>query len=193
MFKYKIIDDFFEKKDFLKLKAVVDNKEKLSALTNDNYIKIDLDDEHEKDLIKRYQDKLFEYLNELNPIKKNFVDYSTVSIGVCGKDYKYPIHTDSLRKVITAVIYLSPEKNSGTFIYDSKKENPKEIEWKINRAFIFSRKEKSTHHSFGGDGINHRCVINFNLETKKIDKAEILDRGIIIFIINKVKSFLSKK
>ena len=42
--------------------------------------------------------------------------------------------------------YISfSESNIGTIIYD-KNKNPKEIAWKINRAFVFSRKDKGTWH-----------------------------------------------
>lgn len=192
MFKYKIENNFFEEKDFLKLKSIANDKNNLNELKDDNYIAIHLESDFEKYLIEKYQHKLFKYLDELNPKKRNLVDYTHIRIGICGKNYKYPIHTDSLRKVITAVIYLSPENNVGTFIYDRKKQNPYEIEWKMNKAFIFSRKEKNSHHSFHADGNNYRCVVNFNLETKKINRVEIFDRGFIRFSLNKMKSLINK-
>ena len=42
------------------------------------------------------------------------------------------------------MIYLRPEKNSGTIFYKNKiGDEKKEVEWKQNRAVFFSRKEKS--------------------------------------------------
>ena len=61
-----------------------------------------------------------------------------------GKNYKFPIHDDTPNKLLSGVIYLYPEKNTGTLFYSDKKGSEKEIiDWKPNRAVFFtSRKEK---------------------------------------------------
>ena len=67
------------------------------------------------------------------------------------------------------MIYLKPEKNSGTLFYSSKSgQDKKEIKWKQNRAVFFSRKERSTWHSYNGDGNNNRVALVYNLMTSKI-------------------------
>ena len=38
------------------------------------------------------------------------------------KNYKYPIHNDSISKVLSTVIYIHPQNNYGTFIYDDFKK-----------------------------------------------------------------------
>ena len=86
-----------------------------------------------------------------------------------------------------------PEINIGTIIYDNNKKNPKEIKWKVNRAFVFSRKDKSTWHSYGSNGLTTRSVAIFTLRTKKLDRALIIDRGFIIFLIKKIRSFFYKR
>ena len=93
---------------------------------------------------------------------------------------------------MSGVIYLWPEINIGTIIYDNNKKNPKEIKWKVNRAFVFSRKDKGSWHSYGSDGVTNRCAAIFTLRTKQLDRALIVDRGFIIFLLKKIRSFFIK-
>ena len=82
------------------------------------------------------------------------------------KDSKFPIHDDTPNKLLSGVIYLSPEENKGTYFYNDKKGSGKTYaDWKPNKGVFFSRAEKETWHSFGADGINHRTVLVFNLNT----------------------------
>ena len=73
---------------------------------------------------------------------------------------------------LSGVIYLSPENNSGTIFYNNKKgQNKTEIDWKLNRAVFFSRKERETWHSYEGDKKNDRVALVYNLMTTKIKKV----------------------
>ena len=68
--------------------------------------------------------------------------------------------------------YIKPEKNSGTNFYKSKSGREKrKIEWKTNRGVFFSRKERSTWHSYEGDGISNRVVLVYNLMTNRIKEV----------------------
>lgn len=87
------------------------------------------------------------------------------SVQIQNKDYQYKIHTDSMRKKITTLVYLS-EKNIGTYLYKSKDQDynkpTKEVEWKPNRAMVFTR--ENCWHSFQSsktDGF--RYTLNYNL------------------------------
>ena len=42
------------------------------------------------------------------------------NIIVTGKDYTFPIHRDHINKLLSGVVYLMPDKNAGTIIYDDK-------------------------------------------------------------------------
>ena len=44
----------------------------------------------------------------------------------------------------------------------------KVVDWKINRGVFFSRTERSTWHSYQGDGISNRIVLVYNLMTYRI-------------------------
>ena len=110
-----------------------------------------------------------EILNEINPEKVKLYDYSDFLIIITSKDSKFPIHDDTPNKLLSGVIYLEPEKNSGTKFYNNKVgENLTNIEWQPNRAVFFSRKERETWHSYEGDGKKNRVVLVYNLMTRRV-------------------------
>jgi hypothetical protein len=118
-----------------------------------------LSDEEVIDLFNTYNNRFLKILEELAPEKLSTYKSSGISLILTGKEKKYPAHTDVSSKILSTVIYLSPEKNRGTIISDNKKmKNSSEIEWKPNRAFIFSA-GKDTWHSYETDGINPRLVL----------------------------------
>ena len=180
MFNYKIIDNFLNKEDFLKLTTL--NLEKI----NKNEIKI----YHNKvfknkttqleclevNLIKKLFDNYHEIgisiLKELSPEKVNLWEYSEFHIIQTGADYKYPIHRDSPYKLLSGVIYLKPEHNKGTLLYEDKNgKNPKEIQWQENRGLFFSRSEKNSYHSYEGDGKSTRLALVYNLMTTQLNEV----------------------
>ena len=76
------------------------------------------------------------------------------------------MHRDTSDKLLSVVIYLKPEKNTGTILYENQNgDNPMVVEWKPNRAFIFSRSNDSWH-AFKGDGINDRYTLLINITTE---------------------------
>ena len=122
-------------------------------------------------LHKSYHPKAIEILQELNPSKVHLYDYSEFHIIETGADYKFPIHDDTPNKLLSGVIYLKPQNNSGTIFYTNKKgDGKKEIGWKINKAVFFSREERTTWHSYQGDGKSNRIVLVYNLMTKKLKR-----------------------
>ena len=117
-------------------------------------------------------DKTINLLKELSPEKARLYDYSDFNIIETGKDYSFPIHRDHINKLLSGVIYLYPEKNLGTILYDNKNgDNPVEIDWKQNRGFFFSRNESSTWHSYKGNGKQNRIVLVYNLMTNNTELA----------------------
>lgn len=75
-------------------------------------------------------------------------------------NFTYPVHDENLKKVLSIVVYLSPEESKGTYIYNRRKEFVKEIEWKPNRAFIFCAEEGLTWHNYesGNDYRKTACI-----------------------------------
>ena len=190
--KIKIIDNFFDKEDFDNLTnfefgKVKKNQIKVyhNAIFKDDIIKNEL---LEKKLVlnihKKYHKKVFNLLMELNPEKAKLYDYTDLVLIETGSNYKYPIHDDTPNKLLSGVIYLSPQKNIGTSFYDNRiGKNRKTIDWKRNRAVFFSRKEYETWHSYEGDGISNRIAIVYNLNTYNIKKVYEIEKKFKFLVI----------
>jgi len=130
-----------------------------------------------KSLNSHYHNKAINILKELNPEKIKLYDYSEFFIIETGANYKFPIHDDTPNKLLSGVVYLKPEENSGTIFYKNKKgDDKKEIDWKVNKAVFFSRSERNTWHSYQGDGKKNRLVLVYNLMTKRIKEVYKIEK-----------------
>ena len=73
------------------------------------------------DFLKRlhdsYHKKAIKLLDELNSNKVKLYDYSEFHIIETGANYKFPIHDDTPDKILSGIVYLNPEKNTGTIFY----------------------------------------------------------------------------
>ena len=182
-YKIKIIDNFLKEEDFNEIcKLFVDGKTKdfeiyHNQINNSGIIKSSIDKELLKRMHKNYFSKSLNILKELYPEKIDLYEFSDFTIIKTNKNKKFPIHDDTPNKLLSGVIYLYPEKNTGTIFYNDKKGSDKTVvEWKKNRAVFFSRKERETWHSYEGDGVNDRVALVFNLVTKKIQKVYEVER-----------------
>ena len=176
----KIIDNFLNNEDFekisqIKLKEVGKKEVKVyhNSIVGNKIIQSEcIEPSLLKDLNQKYHVKAINLLKELNKDKVDLYDYSEFHIIETGAECSFPIHDDTPNKLLSGVIYLNPEENSGTHFYNSKKgDNKKTIDWKKNRAVFFSRIEKETWHSYSGDGKNNRLVLVYNLMTNRIKKV----------------------
>lgn len=184
LWKHIIVDDFLDKEDYNILR-----NHKKSHVAPDNIqlhhneifpdgkvISGSLPEDLIRKLQSKYHEKSLEILRQLAPKKLDLYDYSEFEVVVTGADYKFPIHDDVPKKLLSCVVYLAPEKNSGTMLYSSKYgDDAHEVEWRQNRALFFSRKEATTWHSYRGDGKNNRLALIYNLMTndiKGVYKAE---------------------
>lgn len=176
--KIKIIDNFLSNEDFnelckINLKKIGKNEIKVyhNKIFKNGKIQTSECIEHKflEKLHRDYSEKTLNILKELYPKKYDLYEFSEFHIIETGANYSFPIHDDTPDKLLSGVIYLKPEKNSGTLFYSSKSgQDKKEIKWKQNRAVFFSRKERSTWHSYNGDGNNNRVALVYNLMTSKI-------------------------
>ena len=178
-FKIKIIDNFLKKKDLDLLIAQFERKKVKNDFNvyhneiNDNQvIKSSINTKFLKKIHKNYFPKAIKILKELSPQKVKLYDYSDFTIIITNKNSKFPIHDDTPNKLLSGVIYLHPNKNTGTLFYSDKKgSNEKIIKWKKNRAVFFSRKEKETWHAYRGNQNKYRMVLVYNLMTKKLKEV----------------------
>ena len=182
-FEYKIIDNFFDKNDLDLILGSITEENKKNI--NDNEIKIFpnrifknnvetslFSETNLKYLNEKYHSKCIEILKILSPKKVDLYDYSEFDLNLTGKNYKFPIHSDTPNKLLSCVVYLDPLENNGTFLYADKKGNgKKEIKWKKNRALFFSRKENDSWHSYEGNRNSLRIVLVYNLMTTRIKQV----------------------
>ena len=159
MQNYKIIDNFltyehFEKLCKLNLKIINSNEIRVYHNKIDKFDNLKsscLSENLLRDLHKEYNQRAMNILNELAPQKLKLYDYSEFHIVETGKNYKFPIHRDTPNKLLSGVIYLYPEKNKGTFVYENrygknkKRSNGNKIEHfffqirKLQLAFVRRR------------------------------------------------------
>lgn len=202
LMNYKIIDNFFDQEDFKKLENInipEINNDKIKVYHNkilrEGIVKINecIERETLKLFHEKYHLKALNILKELFPEKIRLYEFSEFHIIQTGSKYKFPIHDDIPTKLLSGVVYLNPEKNKGTFFFDNKKgENKQIIEWKKNRAVFFSRKERETWHSYEGDGISCRIALVYNLMTSNIKEVcKIEKKNYLISIIRyKINPYL---
>ena len=184
MLKIKTIDNFLDNEDLKNLVSSInqENTNEIKVFHNkiDSNNKI-LESSLDKSLIIKLQNKYYpkalKILQELSPEKAELYDYSDFTLILTDKNKKFPIHDDTPDKLLSGVIYLHPEKNSGTKFFDNKKGgNERSIEWKINRGVFFSRIERESWHSYESDGVTNRITLVFNLKTNKIKEVYKIEK-----------------
>jgi len=183
-YKIKIIDDFLSNEDYEELCNLKINKnlEKgfivyHNEINEKEIITSAIDESLLQKLHRNYHDKAINILKDLCPEKLPLYDYSDFTVIVTSKNSKFPIHDDTPNKILSGVIYLTPEKNSGTTFYNDKTGSDKtEMQWKKNRAVFFSRKERETWHSYKGDNENNRIALVYNLMTNNIKKVYEIEK-----------------
>ena len=190
MWNYKEVDSFFEEEDF---NFLVSQCEKIDleglnhqeiAVHNNKIFKdgrvetSTIPKEKLLELHEKYTPKLIESLKYFAPKKLPFYDCVDFHLVVQGKDYLHHIHEDDYRKLLSVVVYLHPSRNFGTSLFTNKSGRGQQtIEWRKNKALIFSRREGETWHSFKSDGINRRYTLVYNLLVS--DTARRMRRRII--------------
>ena len=148
------------------LKHKIYSNGKIEILSNQNskaQLGLNIDDI--QNIHETYHDYMLQCLQELAPEKLQNYSFTELNVVNTGKDISFPIHADTKDKLLSVVVYIAPEKNEGTYLYETKDgKNPQVIEWKTNKAFIFSRTD-DTWHSYKGDGISNRLTLVYNLRS----------------------------
>lgn len=87
--------------------------------------------------------------------------------GITGRQFQYPIHDESIYKIMNLVTYLQPNDSIGTTLYGDPegKTNIKQVEWTPNRAVLFYPQHKKTWHNWRGQPTDQpRITLNFFVE-----------------------------
>ena len=195
-FAHITIDNFFTDSEFREIQAheadVKDNEIKIlhSLISREGKVDSEIFEENFlQEINQRYLPALENILGLFAERKKPLVDYSDFHLVSTGPDYVHKVHDDVPRKLLSVVIYINPEKNNGTFIHKRKyaPEPVGEVEWKPNRAFIFSRRERKTWHSYAADGTNNRFCVVYNLNTHKVYRAHLAERNWIKYLKKRMR------
>ena len=128
--KVDLIDNFLDIEDFialnnLSLEKVSKNDIKVyhNSIAKDKVIISEcIPNQILKKLNNKYHDRAIEILKKINEEKVDLYDYSEFHIIETGSHYPFPIHDDTPNKLLSGVIYLRPEKNSGTIFREDKKK-----------------------------------------------------------------------
>jgi hypothetical protein len=98
--------------------------------------------------------------DEVRPHDHDALDiYGTLCVHPPG--YQYKIHDEAFHKILSIVIYISPDVNRGTMIHSNQDGGTSyEIEWKPNRSMIFAGKTGFTWHSYQAND-TPRITMNF--------------------------------
>jgi len=125
----------------------VDQAEEIKKLFKDTGL-YDVIDEY--NIFLRDNNDLLEVYGALSDKEK----YNFFKSGVQIQDpgFEYEIHPEASGKLMSLIVFITPEDNYGTWLYESETQDyyqpSKKIEWKQNRAFIFCGKKDLTWHAF---------------------------------------------
>lgn len=102
-----------------------------------------------QDFLKLYKFILDRYPNSRKPSEDEEV-FVQANINLDFPYNWFPPHDDVTRKIVTFVVYLSPENNIGTILhsFESEDDVQKIVEWKPNSSILFCPEKNVTWHSF---------------------------------------------
>lgn len=78
----------------------------------------------------------------------------------CEPDYRYPIHPDSRRKLISVVVYVDGKVEDGTILIDAKTRKETHLQAKPNSVMIFQRTDDTLHYYRNTSDNKYRYTIN---------------------------------
>lgn len=206
--KYLVVDDFLDQEDLDLITKFWEKKAKklgpeqrlfkvhkitlmpesnlyhsLNALTEEEVLRIQ----------RKYEPRLMKFLEELAPQRIKEAKYLELTVAGNGASYMHSPHVDKIEKLLSVVVYISPEENTGTILYEAPDgkslKEPSEkalkngeghkygkalrrrvVPWKRNRALIFAR-GADTWHSWKGNGKEPRLTLLLNI--KCFDKQKL--------------------
>ncbi len=187
--QHKIIEDFFPDHIFEKIREVAKSLSDQvidSEKTYPMWLNEALNRGADPSIIDVIIEAADNILDNIPYLLEDFTDkqfssqgyFAMPKFGISGKNFKYPIHTESSHKVILFVIYLYPDNDVGTRLYreNDEKSFTKAIPWKPNTAFMtaITGDNDKTWHNWSGSGNPTRITLNIFCE-----KLEQLENSVI--------------
>ena len=172
--KHEIIDNFLDQSDFDFLSNVNLNTPSLTGVEfSKNKVwknkseSAGLPEKFLRSFYNRYFHRCVNILRQHAPERAGSVQFMELNVVDTGKHFEFPVHWDSKTKLLSCVVYLQPEHNIGTIMYETKHgDEVSRCDWKQNRCFIFAR-NSNTWHSYKSDGVNSRRTLVLNLRGPK--------------------------
>tara|TARA_B100000035_G_scaffold68160_1_gene55695 strand:- start:1630 stop:2160 length:531 start_codon:yes stop_codon:yes gene_type:complete len=160
-----VIDDYYPTEVFDRLLEYSKKKLKDNGFGSDGRFRMRF--ERDPDLDEILKDNLisnefFKYFTDHREYNEDCNVYTELS-GIIGP-YRYKLHSEAPNKLMSLVVYLGPEDNRGTRLFDKDKKFVKEIEWKPNRAMLFCGEDDVTWHDYLCDKGKFRMTINQFIE-----------------------------
>lgn len=158
-----VIDNFFhnESWEYVKNKEGLFKKYKQSAQKKNHGVSFSfIQDEY---LIEYFSQKLsIEYLCSKFPVHRDFSHLDpSLSFKVSRIPRASSIHDEVSDKVFSVIVFVEPEHNIGTVLFDKDKNFNKVVTWKPNRAVVFAPIDNTTWHAFGNWERSDRYTIDF--------------------------------
>jgi hypothetical protein len=180
--KHVILENFLSVNHFNKLKEIAEktkdkfnqDKFRISKLydLDGNVLKLkgheaeseyDLDDFAQiNDLYDCYYEETKFILEYLNPNKVKDISLIKFELQTIQPYYEFDWHNDLPIKLLSIVIYISPDNNYGTIIAKSPESKEIESPWILNSGIAFSAKKNTTWHKFKAND-KKRTTFNINL------------------------------
>jgi hypothetical protein len=174
---HRVIDNIFSKESFEIINAAASHLSYLSVI--DRTVPVHIDEairygisKDAENIILDSADMLLRHLEQiigshcLNG-RLNGSYFIMPKFGITGRQFQYPIHDESVYKVLNLVCYLQPENSVGTKLYSGPADNllAKQIEWEPNRAALFYPGKDITWHNWTGQQSDQpRITLNFFVE-----------------------------
>ena len=151
MWQHIVIDDFLDKKTFNKLCDGIVGKEPPKNKVYREWF--------DHDPTPQIADffKEFKETREYSEYKK------LIHYAITPARFMHPVHDEAPFKLMSAIIYLSPEENIGTTLLDRRGEKTKrvDVDWIPNRLMIFCGITDLTWHYY--ESIDTRYTYNYFL------------------------------
>ena len=155
---YLYIDNYLPEKEFTWLRNKAMGMGKPTRKVLREILKYDFTPQIEL-LFKIFQQREDIPKREYTDLKK-FIHFAATP-----EDFIHPMHIEAPFKIMSAVLYLGPEENRGTRLYEDPETEPFEIEWKPNRLFVFCGHDNTFHDYLSSTA---RYTYNYFLVDKPI-------------------------